>query len=140
MSYCFDLCFVIVVFFFFKQKTAYEMRISDLSSDVCSSDLFLKCRGKRKPALRRVFFKSLDPRQEPSGMTICWRQRCALAGGTKQSPPCGGVWNPAFAGITHRPSRAKTRAAASIALSFLVNHVLSGAGGSIFFLHFPGWV
>src|SRR3546814_5928041 len=28
-----------VVFFFFKQKTAYEMRISDWSSDVCSSDL-----------------------------------------------------------------------------------------------------
>src|SRR3546814_5342692 len=30
---------VIDVFFFFKQKTAYEMRISDWSSDVCSSDL-----------------------------------------------------------------------------------------------------
>src|SRR3546814_8497899 len=29
------------VFFFFKQKTAYEMRISDWSSDVCSSDLSL---------------------------------------------------------------------------------------------------
>src|SRR3546814_17155121 len=29
------------VFFFFKQKTAYEMRISDWSSDVCSSDLLL---------------------------------------------------------------------------------------------------
>src|SRR3546814_9138836 len=29
-------CFVL---FFFKQKTAYEMRISDWSSDVCSSDL-----------------------------------------------------------------------------------------------------
>src|SRR3546814_10744389 len=28
-------------FFFFKQKTAYEMRISDWSSDVCSSDLFV---------------------------------------------------------------------------------------------------
>src|SRR3546814_5712897 len=28
-------------FFFFKQKTAYEMRISDWSSDVCSSDLDL---------------------------------------------------------------------------------------------------
>src|SRR3546814_15119563 len=27
-------------FFFFKQKTAYEMRISDWSSDVCSSDLY----------------------------------------------------------------------------------------------------
>src|SRR3546814_2168430 len=28
-----------VLFFFFKQKTAYDMRISDWSSDVCSSDL-----------------------------------------------------------------------------------------------------
>src|SRR3546814_2607643 len=37
------LCLVclcgLVCFFFFKQKTAYEMRISDWSSDVCSSDL-----------------------------------------------------------------------------------------------------
>src|SRR3546814_7349808 len=31
-------------FFFFKQKTAYEMRISDWSSDVCSSDL--RCLGR----------------------------------------------------------------------------------------------
>src|SRR3546814_7594474 len=30
-------------FFFFKQKTAYEMRISDWSSDVCSSDLLWFC-------------------------------------------------------------------------------------------------
>src|SRR3546814_3089049 len=30
------------IFFFFKQKTAYEMRISDWSSDVCSSDLDLR--------------------------------------------------------------------------------------------------
>src|SRR3546814_8475203 len=30
---------VLFCFFFFKQKTAYEMRISDWSSDVCSSDL-----------------------------------------------------------------------------------------------------
>src|SRR3546814_1016850 len=29
----------VLLFFFFKQKTAYEMRISDWSSDVCSSDL-----------------------------------------------------------------------------------------------------
>src|SRR3546814_9780893 len=37
-----SFCFVFIVcsfFFFFKQKTAYEMRISDWSSDVCSSDL-----------------------------------------------------------------------------------------------------
>src|SRR3546814_4039054 len=30
---------IFFVFFFFKQKTSYEMRISDCSSDVCSSDL-----------------------------------------------------------------------------------------------------
>src|SRR3546814_10677888 len=33
------LCAILLIFFFFKQKTAYEMRISDWSSDVCSSDL-----------------------------------------------------------------------------------------------------
>src|SRR3546814_5823741 len=38
MICCGSFC-VYVLFFFFKQKTAYEMRISDWSSDVCSSDL-----------------------------------------------------------------------------------------------------
>src|SRR3546814_4812147 len=33
------------LFFFFKQKTAYEMRISDWSSDVCSSDLVVDICG-----------------------------------------------------------------------------------------------
>src|SRR3546814_3693693 len=36
-------------FFFFKQKTAYEMRISDWSSDVCSSDLQGRPRGSPPP-------------------------------------------------------------------------------------------
>src|SRR3546814_15129952 len=34
-----SLSYLVFFFFFFKQKTAYEMRISDWSSDVCSSDL-----------------------------------------------------------------------------------------------------
>src|SRR3546814_1726156 len=34
-----ELCVISDVCFFFKQKTAYDMRISDWSSDVCSSDL-----------------------------------------------------------------------------------------------------
>src|SRR3546814_7667202 len=38
-------------FFLFKQKTAYEMRISDWSSDVCSSDL-----GRSSFVLKRIFF------------------------------------------------------------------------------------
>src|SRR3546814_10883109 len=36
---CVTVCICVLLFFFFKQKTAYEMRISDWSSDVCSSDL-----------------------------------------------------------------------------------------------------
>src|SRR3546814_4812249 len=42
---------LLCVFFCFKQKTAYELRISDWSSDVCSSDLRLH--GGRHPAHRR---------------------------------------------------------------------------------------
>src|SRR3546814_6097916 len=64
--YIFVYCFCSVVFFFFKQKTAYEMRISDWSSDVCSSDLAAPtpdtpCRRRvqvdehqSRPATRRV--------------------------------------------------------------------------------------
>src|SRR3546814_5079154 len=47
---------MISVFFFFKQKTAYEMRISDWSSDVCSSDLSEDAEEKPK-------FASLRPGQ-----------------------------------------------------------------------------
>src|SRR3546814_8520752 len=40
LHYVLPMCYYLVrVSFFFKQKTAYEMRISDWSSDVCSSDL-----------------------------------------------------------------------------------------------------
>src|SRR3546814_4797710 len=38
----FDVLICYLYFFFFKQKTAYEMRISDWSSDVCSSDLLVR--------------------------------------------------------------------------------------------------
>src|SRR3546814_5999129 len=41
---------MLFVFFFFKQKTAYEMRISDWSSDVCSSDLWIVS-GTRRDVL-----------------------------------------------------------------------------------------
>src|SRR3546814_4656945 len=39
----------VMVFFLFKQKSAYELRISDLSSDVCSSDLNAILRTPRPP-------------------------------------------------------------------------------------------
>src|SRR3546814_10072561 len=50
---------VFCVVFFFKQKTAYEMRISDWSSDVCSSDL---------SALLKVFNGGLEARQGVGGV------------------------------------------------------------------------
>src|SRR3546814_8578400 len=45
------ICFLFY-FFFFKQKTAYELRISDWSSDVCSSDLFCRRTVRTDPAGR----------------------------------------------------------------------------------------
>src|SRR3546814_8703314 len=52
-----------VFFFFFKQKTAYEMRISDWSSDVCSSDLrCYRCADGRDIAVGAVeqqFYRQL---------------------------------------------------------------------------------
>src|SRR3546814_11377973 len=49
-------------FFFFKQKTAYEMRISDWSSDVCSSDLVSTSFSLRRSISKRraiIFCKQL---------------------------------------------------------------------------------
>src|SRR3546814_2184268 len=45
---------IVFCFFFFKQKTAYEMRISDWSSDVCSSDL---TRAKSRQLVNRANIK-----------------------------------------------------------------------------------
>src|SRR3546814_5767842 len=65
-------------FFFFKQKTAYEMRISDWSSDVCSSDLSRQerrlgricrkafCMGRRKTGDKRYPRLSLCARRTKS--------------------------------------------------------------------------
>src|SRR3546814_9526022 len=44
----------LVCFFFFKQKTAYDMRISDWSSDVCSSDLLAGELGQQVRMQRRA--------------------------------------------------------------------------------------
>src|SRR3546814_11067080 len=47
------MCVLVVsVFFFFKQKTAYELRISDWSSDVCSSDLLRRAKPENLAAHR----------------------------------------------------------------------------------------
>src|SRR3546814_20748458 len=53
----------LVSFFFFKQKTAYEMRISDWSSDVCSSDLF-SLLGYNYPANTGFAYQSTIPQKK----------------------------------------------------------------------------
>src|SRR3546814_1787747 len=59
-------------FFFFKQKTAYEMRISDWSSDVCSSDL--------ADGLRRGGRGKAEPQGEREGVESAVRGhgRCSF--------------------------------------------------------------
>src|SRR3546814_2656385 len=49
-------------FFFFKQKTAYEMRISDWSSDVCSSDL--EGAHHHRGGQRQGWGRQIDPRRQ----------------------------------------------------------------------------
>src|SRR3546814_13601674 len=61
---------LIVLFFFFKQKTAYEMRISDWSSDVCSSDLFLAAPPRPAKAQHQR-----DDRQRDVGVRVWARRR-----------------------------------------------------------------
>src|SRR3546814_8865855 len=69
--------YIFCVFFFFKQKTAYEMRISDWSSDVCSSDLKLlpaplnKTRGS--PFQRFSFFSSTEAILPPRVESVSFR-------------------------------------------------------------------
>src|SRR3546814_13441344 len=52
------------VVFFFKQKTAYEMRISDWSSDVCSSDLAVVIRTIRVDVVVRTATTDEDERRQ----------------------------------------------------------------------------
>src|SRR3546814_2829522 len=90
----FVLCSICVVyFFFFKQKTAYEMRISDWSSDVCSSDLsgamaagdLCLPRSRRIPSSRP---RVPRPRKtELSGRYLAARVAYALVSGARYPAP-----------------------------------------------------
>src|SRR3546814_4207096 len=56
--FCLNVYYIVLfyIFFFFKQKTAYEMRISDWSSDVCSSDLLGRFLTHLMQKLNRITF------------------------------------------------------------------------------------
>src|SRR3546814_10939756 len=83
-----DLCDVFI--FFFKQKTAYEMRSSDWSSDVCSSDL--------PPSARRACWNSTTA--APDMRASWWVEVRLCAGwpknGTYTMSPRLGSWSGAY--------------------------------------------
>src|SRR3546814_1842877 len=63
------LYYVWIVFCFFKQKAAYELRISDWSSDVCSSYLTIASRGPRLAKSCRSFQKSSSETARTSSLS-----------------------------------------------------------------------
>src|SRR3546814_7314575 len=65
-------------FFFFKQKTAYEMRISDWSSDVCSSDLLGMERRAMKASKPTDAQKGFIIKQDEDGAPVA--EICRKAG------------------------------------------------------------
>src|SRR3546814_17455358 len=78
---------VLSVVFFFKQKTAYEMRISDWSSDVCSSDLKTLSRPRRRePCCRSTVagrMRARAPWKDSTSGCRCRRREWTLL-----SDPC----------------------------------------------------
>src|SRR3546814_5030800 len=60
LLFIFVISYLLEFLFFFKQKTAYEMRISDWSSDVCSSDLGKSHLVKEIDALGGVMAEATD--------------------------------------------------------------------------------
>src|SRR3546814_6921838 len=87
---------MISFFFFFKQKTAYEMRISDWSSDVCSSDLREIGHGQdqRHIADARARHEAIEHEQAD--------QQVEDAGGGVEPPEEGGEFGLAAAFLQHR--------------------------------------
>src|SRR3546814_7302087 len=123
--------------FFFKQKTAYEMRISDWSSDVCSSDLALiawpsgsiikhgrrKCRKRSSPCFPTA--SNPQPNFAPS-----WKMPTAFCRTGSRS---GTTWpNVALSVTVPAPSSPAWRAGAvSERIENLAERILNAAGSSL---------
>src|SRR3546814_8534140 len=78
------------VFFFFKQKTSYEMRISDCSSDVCSSDLVPTLAGAVLRVVNGLLVDRIGPKRSGAisqviviaGLFIAWLAGVSSFAGT----------------------------------------------------------
>src|SRR3546814_6842327 len=72
--------------FFFKQKTAYELRTSDWSSDVCSSDLIDQRNLALEIVARQAQCPPLDRRQSELRHRLADQDRGQLAGASSKAP------------------------------------------------------
>src|SRR3546814_9212151 len=91
---------LMVYFFFFKQQTAYEMRISDWSSDVCSSDLERPTRPLR---CRRSWHAWQSPRPWRTHRTTSSRPWTSMAAMPSSTTP----GNPLPAGTSGSSTRSE---------------------------------
>src|SRR3546814_7768160 len=82
-----------VLLFFFKQKTAYEMRISDWSSDVCSSDLVVVYARQQPFPLTDSLAKAIADRREGVGCDQLLRSEERRVGKECVST-CRSRWSP----------------------------------------------
>src|SRR3546814_10048611 len=106
--------FILVVLFFFNQKTAYEVRISDWSSDVCSSDL--ACRWPRgATAARREWESRGQPRTvsvHRRRSVLPWRRICGVTSLRRSgAAPCGAGKAPARDHLAQFPAALKAASA-----------------------------
>src|SRR3546814_7735219 len=81
---------VIGFFFFFKQKTAYEMRISDWSSDVCSSDLLPQVTFEAIAERRGKAFRHLRCRRQTGSRPVDAAVGCTDLGPARHIVGAGG--------------------------------------------------
>src|SRR3546814_8667818 len=75
-----------ILLFFFKQKTAYEMRISDWSSDVCSSDLAATGHGDVRAFLEWRLRHALSLSKAADALGVSRRMVAYYSNGEKKVP------------------------------------------------------
>src|SRR3546814_1179431 len=115
--------FDVLFFFFFKQKTAYEVRISDWSSEVCSSDLIGFAadtpNGLVVPVVRDCDRKGVMEIAAETG-ELAAKAREGKLGPAQMSGGCfsisslGGIGGTSFTPIVHEPDGAIPRVSTSV--------------------------
>src|SRR3546814_7930944 len=90
------------MFFFFKQKTAYEMRISDWSSDVCSSDLQTRVAGNSKIGVEGMATMFLNSNRNKRSIVLDIKSEAGLNATREIAAQCDVIVQNFRPGVTER--------------------------------------